>query len=201
MSWLASVSWNYDPASEILGHFPLTCTNTQTYPPPLHAESFTLFQRHKYTHKHTTTGITCIDMSECPDKHTNLSPLPCRVTHLISNTQIHKYKYKQKQKYRYNTYINMSECSELHKHTNLSHLPCCSVNHSTLSSQIHKYKYQQKHDYRWTCINCECFDLHKHANLSFSFQQRWILYSRCNNNITYVLTITQIQIQKHEWML
>ena len=98
-------------------------------------------------------------------------------------------------------YINMSECSELHKHTNLSHLPCCSVNHSTLSSQIHKYKYQQKHDYRWTCINCECFDLHKHANLSFSFQQRWILYSRCNNNITYVLTITQIQIQKHEWML
>ena len=33
MSWLASVSWNYDPASEILGHFPLTCTNTQTYSP------------------------------------------------------------------------------------------------------------------------------------------------------------------------
>ena len=40
MSWLANVSRNYDRASEILGHFPLTCTNTQTYPLPLHAESF-----------------------------------------------------------------------------------------------------------------------------------------------------------------
>ena len=26
--------------SEILGHFPLTCTNTQTYPPPLHSRPF-----------------------------------------------------------------------------------------------------------------------------------------------------------------